>query len=810
MNETEIERMVVRLLGDGTLYTKMCEDAVKSTNNAAKSISISGQIIEKTQKTLEGFGRALTRVGQGIRSIGTLASVGITAPVTALAGVATNEFNQFESALSRMKGLVGLSDETILQFREHILSLAKDTGKAPVELARAMENITSSGIQGAAALETLNITSRAAAGGLGEVRSVSDTVTSAMNAYGVANLSATKATDILVAAVREGKAEADTFAPVLGNVLPIANEMGISFDEAAGSIAYLTLATGSAATAATQYQNILAQTLKLNPEKEAGKNLTKLGIDVKAFQNAVGDEGLLPSLMKLKEQLAASGKSLKDAFPDVQAMTAALQLTGANSEKAASVLANVADAAGSVDKAFNAAAETTQFKLNQAMAEMKTILIELGEIVAPIFAKFTAGLGSMMQFWKTLTPKSKEWVVTLLAAAAAMGPLLVAFGTLVAFAGSVVSGLAAMVSVAPAVLTGIALIGGAIVDIARYRNLFPELADGTKLWGTAVNWLGQQWQALMTHLTPAIEGIKNAFTAGDLELAVQIFWSQVKLSFAVGRVEIIKIWNDLKYDLTRVWLDITGTMQIEFNKAILGMQIKQREFIEFMMGGDGKLSNKVMEGFLKAQSDFAEGIQDARQKALGGVREANTKNLLGSDKEIKKLTDERDKLTKVADYLANKKQFADFAGGGVGNLSNDPAIKEVESALKDLDDKAKIKISLEFDAAGKGSAEAINRINSYQQALGLSPTGGFKMPSKKNSDAEMWAALTAQGNLNNAALKPAVRGGGFKNVPNESADVQMGRENWLEFKAIFERIAKGVEKEPDGLIMIEPANFGGA
>jgi TP901 family phage tail tape measure protein len=324
-----------------------------------------------------------------------------------------------------MKGLVGLTDTEIAGFSETIKALAVETGKPPVELARAMENITSSGVKGEAAIETLVATSRAAAGGLGEVRSVSDTVTSAMNAYGVANLSATDATDILVAAVREGKAEAETFAPVLGSVLPIATEMGIGFDEAAGSIAYLTLSTGSASTAATQYSNLLAQIIRLKPNKEAGKILTQAGVDIEAFQKRVADEGMLPALMGLKTQLAGVGLSMKDAFPDVQAMTAALQMTGANSDQAARVLEGVANAAGSVDSAFAAAQETTQFKLNQAMAELKVTMIEIGDIIAPIMARMNHNLRLGVAQWNSLSRSTKETVVTIMYAASMIGPALI-------------------------------------------------------------------------------------------------------------------------------------------------------------------------------------------------------------------------------------------------------------------------------------------------------------------------------------------------------------------------------------------------
>lgn len=807
MNETEISRMLVRLLGDGSLYTKMCNDAVKDTNAAAKSISISGKIIEGTQKTLEGFGRALQRVGSGMRSLGTLASVGITAPITALAGVATNEFNNFESALSRMKGLVGLSDDTIQEFKLHILELSKDVGKAPLELASAMENITSSGIQGAAALETLDITAKAAAGGLGEVRSVSDTVTSAMNAYGVANLSATKATDILVAAVREGKAEADTFAPVLGNVLPIANEMGISFDEAAGSIAYLTLATGSAATAATQYQNILAQTLKLNPEKEAGKRLTQLGIDVVGFQKSVGEEGLLPSLIKLKEELARTGHSLKDAFPDVQAMTAALQLTGANAEKAASVIANVGNAAGSTDTAFQAAAETTRHQLNKAMAEMKVILIEIGEMLVPIFAKFTAGLGSVMQAWKSLTPESKKWVLVIAAAAAAIGPLLIGLGLFISVVGGVITGLGAMVGF---VGSFIGLINPWTIGLAAVATGLVYLFTQTELGGKVVQWFQQQWSTLIEYLGPAIKGISAAISNGDLELAFQIAWVQIKLIFAENTQALQEIWIRFQVAFTNSWYKTLNTIKTTWTEA-------QDKIAQITVITEGLITGSTQEEITQ-RLQILRGMQKDKQKLLkedadNAVKLAKAAEAAGENsvdnisRNLKKLKAERDKLVNRAmNPLA--KGAAPFQGQGSGlipGIANDPAIKEAGDALEDLDKKAKIKIEMKFDAAGKGSTEALSRINDYRNAIGFQ----YNVPNLVKKQAiDPWDAVRQHVAANPDRFNPKmVRGGGFKNGDANEGVTEL-KQNWLEVKGLFERMVTALEKPENGdIVMINPANF---
>ena len=718
--ETELEKIVVRLIGDASSYNKMLSDADKSTQKTMTSIERMGKNIEAVQKQLERVGAGITRFGQGLRGIGTAASLAITAPITALAGVATNEFNQFESALSRMKGLVGLSNEEIKGFKEEILKLAVVTGKAPLELAQAMENITSSGVQGNAALETLTVTARAAAGGLGEVRSVSDTVTSAMNAYGVANLSATKATDILVAAVREGKAEAETFAPVLGNVLPIANEMGISFDEAAGSIAYLTLATGSASTAATQYQNILAQTIKLNAKHDSGKILVGAGIDIEGFKKDVASGGLQPALMKMKDSLAKVGLTLKDAFPDVQAMTAALQLTGANAGKAASVINNVSKAAGSVDKAFEAAAETTKFKLAQSMAEMKVILIELGEIIAPVFAKMTSWLGNAMQMWKGLNANSKQWVVTVLATAAAIGPLLVGLGTFIALGGSVITGLGTIIGLFGSLL---AAIGPVTISIAA---LGVYLVTQTDIMGQALQWFGQQWKKLLDYVKPAIDGIKGALGKGDLELAVKILWAQIQLSWVEGTQSLKEVWITFNESFVKIGTDAVAAYLFAMDTIARNTDIAavRLNYIGTSTPEDTARMNAEIDAINNRHNLRMTQIADEHKAAIdNGKEEADNARQLIKDN-IEDLKSERDKLveTAVADPLLGN---AKTSGSGLTPDSN-PALKEANTELDKLKKKGDVKISLKFDAAKSGSAEAMARIAEYKALAGQVVKGGVK------------------------------------------------------------------------------------
>lgn len=437
MGDTEVERLIVRLMGDGANYERMLQQAQASTQQAAAAIQKSGAEIDKIEGKLASVGQQFKSYGRNLRTIGTMMSVAITAPLAGIGGAASNEAAQFEAALSRMEGLVGIAADEVEGFKKDILGLAGPVAKSPLELAKAMEFITGSGIKGKDALETLTISAKAASAGLGETVEVANAATSAMNAYGPANLSATKAVDILVAAVREGKAEASTFAPVFGQILPLANEMGVSFGEVGGALAFLTRTTGNASIATTQLRSMMTQLMRADMDKK----LKSIGLSSKYVTDSIASNGLVAALRDLKEKAEKSGVPLKTLITDTEGLMAALQFTGPQAEIAATMIKTVSNAGGDTQKAFDAAAKTMKFQWNKTMAETKIIMIEIGALVQPLMGKMISFVHMGVAAWKDLSDTSKRAIVYMGGAAAAIGPTLVGLGGMTTVAGSTMKAL---------------------------------------------------------------------------------------------------------------------------------------------------------------------------------------------------------------------------------------------------------------------------------------------------------------------------------------------------------------------------------
>lgn len=327
-------------------------------------------------------------------------------------GAAAKMAAQFESSMSQITGLVGIAEDKVADFSEQILDLGAKVGKGPRELADAMFFITSAGLRGAEAMEALDASARAAAAGLGETKNVADAVTSAMNAYGAETLNAEQATAILVATVREGKAGAETIAQALGRVLPVASQLGVSFDQVGASIAAMTRLGLDANESATALRSIMSALLK--PSKQGADALEQVGLSFADLRKQMKDEGLLAMLTTLKEKLGDDEEALAKIVPNVRGLTGVLNLVGGEGTKTQEIFASLANTTkNDLAKAFATAAKTSTNQFARAKASAEAFVIRIGntflEILGPAMEFIRETFTVLGESLKGLTGDSKDF-----------------------------------------------------------------------------------------------------------------------------------------------------------------------------------------------------------------------------------------------------------------------------------------------------------------------------------------------------------------------------------------------------------------
>ena len=150
--------------------------------------------ITAVKRDISGASQYVTRHLGEIERAGRSLTMGITVPFAAAGTAAVKFSTDFRTTMAQIIGLAGATTDEIDGIAKACLELSPAAGRGPQELAEAMYFIQSSGVKGAAAVDILTQSARAAAAGLGETKVVADLATSAVNAYGANNLTAAQTT----------------------------------------------------------------------------------------------------------------------------------------------------------------------------------------------------------------------------------------------------------------------------------------------------------------------------------------------------------------------------------------------------------------------------------------------------------------------------------------------------------------------------------------------------------------------------------------------------------------------------------------
>ena len=362
--------------------------------------------------------------------------------LTGFAVGAVKSFATFEAEMAKIEGLVGISREQLDAWRGDLSAIARETGQAPVELAKALFYVTSAGLRGSYAIDVLRSSAMASAAGLGDQATVADLLTSAMNAYGVESLSAVDATNALTEAVRLGKLEPASLAGAMGRVLPVASAMGVKFNEVAGLMAAMSKTGTDATTATTQLNAIMLQLLK--PSDGAKKAYERVGTSAEELRKVVAEKGLFEALIKIRTAFGENNQALVEVFPNIRALRGIFDLLGPQLDSNRALLDEMADSTGVLDEAFSAAEETLRFKWRRMMAVVQDGMIRLGEVLAPSFAKLIGWIEAVAEWFNNLGDRTKKAISILLLAGVALLALAAAL-KVVAIMISVVSGLAVVI-----------------------------------------------------------------------------------------------------------------------------------------------------------------------------------------------------------------------------------------------------------------------------------------------------------------------------------------------------------------------------
>ena len=446
----------------------------------------------------------LKSFGSNVKSIGSSLQR-FALPLALAGGAAVKMGADFDKSMTQIKSLVGVASAEVDKMGAAAREMAVSTGKSSTEAADALFFITSAGLRGSEAMDVLNASLQAAAVGLGETKTVADLATSAMNAYGSNVLSATDATDVMVAAVREGKLEAAELAGSMGRVLPIASAMGVNFNEVGAAFAALSRTGTNAAEAATQVRGIFSSLLKPTTDAEAA--LSEMGLSSAGLRKSLKEDGLLATLEVLKSNFEGNDTAAQRVFGNVRALSGVMDLLGANVDTTRQIFDNMNKTQGTTAKAFQATSKSASFQLTAAINKAKESFAQMGAIMLktmlPLFQDITAAISKIFNAFNNLEPMTQKLAL-------GFGAMVVALPTIITLVGTLTTIIGALLS--PIGLVAAALAAVAYVIYKNWAEVAPvDLYNSSESLRVVIGVLGATFKSVFIGVKAIVDRFVNTF-----------------------------------------------------------------------------------------------------------------------------------------------------------------------------------------------------------------------------------------------------------------------------------------------------------
>jgi TP901 family phage tail tape measure protein len=420
----------------------------------------------KLNATLNTASGRLKKFGQGISSVGKSLQTRMALPLALAGGAAIKMAADFDKSMTKIQSLVGLTGDEVDGMRGQVRQMASQFAVSSSQAAEALFFITSAGLRGSEAMDTLEASLKASAVGLGETATIADLATSAMNAYGSDSLGASQATDVLTAAVREGKLEASELAAAMGGVLPVASNMGVQFHEVGAAFAAMSRTGTGAAEGATQLNSILSGLLK--PTKDAENALNEMGLSSSGLKQQIKEEGLLSTLETLKSAFDTNSDAAARVFPNIRALRGVLDLMGSGAETNIGIFNRMNTTMGATQAAFDATSQSAEFKLRKAMGDVRESFSQLGSQLLtglmPIFQQVSGAIQQVFTAFFNLDQGTQKLILGL-------GAIAVALPTIITLVGSLTSVMGVLLS--PIGLVAAALAGVAFIIYKNWNEILP-------------------------------------------------------------------------------------------------------------------------------------------------------------------------------------------------------------------------------------------------------------------------------------------------------------------------------------------------
>lgn len=439
-----------------------------NTSKWDSGFSRANQQLRTLSDSTQSAGTRFQAAGQLMQNTGRTLTMAVTLPVAGIAAASIKTAADFESSMSRVQAVSGASGQDMQKLEKLAREMGATTKFSASDAADALNYM---GMAGWKTQDMMNglpgVLDLAAAGGT-DLAQTSDIVTDGLTGLGLTAKDTGMFVDVMAATMSNSNTNVELMGESLKYVGPVAGALGINMKDLSLAIGLMGNSGIKGSQAGTALRAGLTNLIK--PTDEARATMEKYGIEVK--KNADGSVDFRGTMDNLRGTLGGLDETTQAA--------ALSTIFGKEAMSGWAAIVNASEGdfnklAGAIDNSDGKAkdmAATMQDNLNGQLDNLKSALeeaaISIGNALLPMMKKLTEWIQKAVDWFNQLSPSMQGTILGAVGIAAAVGPLLLIFGSLAL-------SIQTLLPVFSAIGTAVGVVGKAFGALGTVFNLFKFL-----------------------------------------------------------------------------------------------------------------------------------------------------------------------------------------------------------------------------------------------------------------------------------------------------------------------------------------------
>lgn len=594
------------------------------------------------------MGEKLESIGNSIANVGQKLTMAVTVPIVGAATKAVSSFAEVDKTMQLTNATMGNTAEEAAALNKAMEDAARNSTFGMNDAATASLNFARAGLDATEAANALAPAMNLAAGEGGELDTVSSGLVATINGFGDGFEKAGEYADVFANACNNSALDINSLSESMSIAAPVFSAAGYSVNDAALYMGTMANAGIEASEAANSLKTGFSRLI--SPAKEGATWL-------KQFDWSVTDaNGQMKDTVTIQKELHDKFAELSEA----EQISAASAIFGKNQMSKWLALINTAPA--EVEKLSNELkAQGTTADMAEAMMggfggsieKLKSSLDVLATSFGRIIAEYLTPMIEKAQAWldkfNEMSDEEKDHIVKIAALAAAIGPLLMGGGKLIALIGKIMqfapkiatlvqgaasafggigAGAGAALGPIAAVAAAIGVLVAAFMNLWKNNDSFREGMIGTwngikesfsgfisqiqerlpqiqeaftnimavvgPMWDKFCQLLGPTFQAAFDFIKIVLDGILNAII-GVIDMLTGIFTGNKELFMQGLQTFLTSIWNFIVQWWTLFYTWILNTANVVLSWFGTSLQEIVTKIITFFKDLWNTITEKVKE-----------------------------------------------------------------------------------------------------------------------------------------------------------------------------------------------------------------------